>query len=48
MTSVSTHPLTAEALLAVGPVVPVVVIDDVAQAVPLARALAPAACRSSS
>ena len=40
MTSVSTHPLTAEALLAVSPVVPVVVIDDVDQAVPLARALA--------
>jgi len=40
MTSVSAHPLTAEALLAVSPVVPVVVIDDVDQAVPLARALA--------
>jgi 2-dehydro-3-deoxyphosphogluconate aldolase/(4S)-4-hydroxy-2-oxoglutarate aldolase len=40
MTAVSPQQLTAGALLAVSPVVPVVVVDDVAQAVPLARALA--------
>ena len=40
MTAVSAQQLTAAELLAVSPVVPVVVVDDVEQAVPLARALA--------
>jgi 2-dehydro-3-deoxyphosphogluconate aldolase/(4S)-4-hydroxy-2-oxoglutarate aldolase len=40
MTAVSVQPLTPADLLAVSPVVPVVVLEDVAQAVPLARALA--------
>jgi 2-dehydro-3-deoxyphosphogluconate aldolase / (4S)-4-hydroxy-2-oxoglutarate aldolase len=40
MSAVTAQQLTAEELLTVSPVVPVVVIDDVAQAVPLARALA--------
>jgi hypothetical protein len=40
MTAVGSQPLTAAELLAVSPVVPVVVVDDVEQAVPLARALA--------
>jgi len=40
MTAVSAQLLTAGELLTVSPVVPVVVVDDVAQAVPLARALA--------
>jgi 2-dehydro-3-deoxyphosphogluconate aldolase / (4S)-4-hydroxy-2-oxoglutarate aldolase len=40
MTATSAQQLTAGELLAVSPVVPVVVVDDVEQAVPLARALA--------
>lgn len=40
MTAVTVQPLTPADLLAVSPVVPVVVLEDVAQAVPLARALA--------
>src|SRR3954464_4851426 len=40
MTAVSAQLLPAGELLRVSPVVPVVVVDDVAQAVPLARALA--------
>ena len=41
MTSVAetNHPRTAAELLAVSPVIPVVVVDDVEQAVPLAQAL---------
>jgi 2-dehydro-3-deoxyphosphogluconate aldolase/(4S)-4-hydroxy-2-oxoglutarate aldolase len=40
MTAAPAQQLTAGELLTVSPVVPVVVVDDVAQAVPLARALA--------
>jgi 2-dehydro-3-deoxyphosphogluconate aldolase/(4S)-4-hydroxy-2-oxoglutarate aldolase len=40
MTAAPAQQLTAGGLLTVSPVVPVVVVDDVAQAVPLARALA--------
>ena len=36
----ASHPRTAAELLAVSPVIPVVVVEDVEQAVPLARALA--------